>query len=160
MKKEEESTVQMEWLTSIDSTTLTHSELQALSLSSLSSFDLKSTRVIVTPKIDPSTFNHSAGSHRTYSRPHRRCRVPPLLPTPTLPSDHRIIINQLKQFIREDPKVKAHLEEEIVNKNGVVIAPNSINPFIALTWYKSIFGTKLLHVKICVRWNVCYNQCW
>jgi len=158
MKKEEESTVQMEWLTSIDSTTLTHSELQALSLSSLSSFDLKSTRQIVTPKIDPSTFNHSAGSHRTYSRPHRRCRVaPPLLPTPTLPSDHRIIIDYLKQFIREDPKfdtvelrnpsvpevkefplalpggevrkrkrgrkpkVKAHLEEEIVNKNGVVI---------------------------------------
>lgn len=158
MKKEEESTVQMECLTSIDSTTLTHSELQALSLSSLSSFDLNSTREIVTPKIDPSTFNHSAGSHRTYSRPHRRCRVPPpLLPTPTLPSDHRIIIDYLKQFIREDPKfdtvelrnpsipevkefplalpggevrkrkrgrkpkVKAHLEEEIVNKNGVVI---------------------------------------
>ncbi|XP_045817723.1 uncharacterized protein LOC123910610 [Trifolium pratense] len=105
MKEEEESTVKMEWLTSIDSTTLSHSELQTLSLSSLSSFDLKSTRQIVTPKIDPSTFNHSAGSHRqTYSRSHRRCRAPPLLPTPVLPSDHRIIIDYLKQFIREDPK--------------------------------------------------------
>ncbi|CAK8530310.1 unnamed protein product [Lathyrus sativus] len=105
MKEEEESTVKMEWLSSIDSTTLSHSELHALSLSSLSAFDLKSTRDIITPKIDPSTFNHSAGSHRqTYSRPRRLCRVAPLLPTPALPSDHRIIVDYLKQFIREDPK--------------------------------------------------------
>lgn len=107
MKDEEEqkSTVKMDLLSFIDSTTLSQSELHALSLSSLTTFDLTSTRQTVTPKIDPSIFNHSSGSYRqTYSRPRRRCRVAPLLPTPSLPSDHRVIVDYLKQFIREDPK--------------------------------------------------------
>lgn len=106
--EEAEAAVKMEWLQCIDSTTLSQSELHALSLSSLSSFDLTSTRHLVSPKIDPSIFNESAGSHRqTYSRPRRRRRVSSsLLPAPSLslPSDHRVIVDYLKQLIREDPK--------------------------------------------------------
>ncbi|KAL1289589.1 hypothetical protein HN51_058001 [Arachis hypogaea] len=113
----------LESLARIDTTTLSQSELHALSLSSLSAFDLHSTRRhLVTPKIDPSLFNESAGSRRqTYSRPRRpessptgrRRRVAGLLPAaklPSLPSDdlgnaeNRVIIDYLKQFIREDPK--------------------------------------------------------
>ncbi|MED6204636.1 hypothetical protein PIB30_010755 [Stylosanthes scabra] len=110
----------LESLPRIDTTTLSHSELHALSLSA---FDLHSTyRHLVTPKIDPSLFNESAGSRRqTYSRPHRsessptgrRRRVAGLLPAAklsSLPTDdlgnaeNRVIIDYLKQFIREDPK--------------------------------------------------------
>ncbi|XP_057430332.1 uncharacterized protein LOC130723344 [Lotus japonicus] len=98
----EKAVVKMEWLTSIDTTTLSHSELHALSLSSLPTFD-----PTLTPIIDPTYFNESSGTHRqSYATPRqrRRCRVSALLPSPT-PSDHpRIIVDYLKHLIREDPK--------------------------------------------------------
>lgn len=117
--------LQLESLTRIDTTTLSQSELQALSLCSISAFDLLSTTHLVFPKVDRSLFNESAGSRRqTFSRPrkaqstsdsptgHRR-RVAGLLPTPKLPPvpdddpeniHNRKIIDYLKQLIREDPK--------------------------------------------------------
>ncbi|KAK7246744.1 hypothetical protein RIF29_41614 [Crotalaria pallida] len=95
-----------ESLSGIDPTTLSQSEIQALSLCSLSAFDLRSTRDLVTPVIDPSYFNESSGSHRqTYSR---RRRLPGLLPATTDSStdntDNRRIIDYLKQLIREDAR--------------------------------------------------------
>ncbi|KAI9121276.1 hypothetical protein K1719_008309 [Acacia pycnantha] len=115
----------LESLPRIVTTTLSQSELQALSLCSLSAFDLTSTTNLVFPHVDRSLFNESAGSRRqTYSRPrkplspsdsptgHRR-RVAGLLPTPKLPPvpdddpenlENRKIIDYLKQLIREDPK--------------------------------------------------------
>ncbi|XP_061365444.1 uncharacterized protein LOC133308766 isoform X2 [Gastrolobium bilobum] len=111
-----EGALSLESLACIDASSLSQSELHALSLSSLSSFDLRSTHDLVNPKIDPSLFNESAGSRRqTYSRPRRRSRVAGLLPTPKLPlplplpsfpqnAENRVIIDYLKQLIREDPK--------------------------------------------------------
>ncbi|KAJ7968230.1 Methyl-cpg-binding domain-containing protein 8 [Quillaja saponaria] len=117
--------LKLESLSRIDISTLSQSELQALSLCSPSAFDLHSTHDLVTPKIDRASFHESAGSRRqTYSRPrkplsnsasptgHRR-RVAGLLPTPKLPpvpaddpenKENRKIIDYLKQFIRKDPK--------------------------------------------------------
>ncbi|KAK4271264.1 hypothetical protein QN277_019980 [Acacia crassicarpa] len=117
--------LKLESLPRIVTTTLSQSELQALSLCSLSAFDLTSTTNLVFPHVDRSLFNESAGSRRqTYSRPrkplspsdsptgHRR-RVAGLLPTPKLPPvpdddpenlENRKIIDYLKQLIREDPK--------------------------------------------------------
>ncbi|CAL0334353.1 unnamed protein product [Lupinus luteus] len=93
----------LESLSGIDSTTLSQSEIQALSLCSLSTFDLRSTRHLVTPTIDPSFFNESSGSHRqTYSR---RRRLPATNDVVTDSNiDNRRIIDYLKQLIREDPK--------------------------------------------------------
>ncbi|KAG5104494.1 hypothetical protein JHK82_041464 [Glycine max] len=156
-----EASLKLESLACIDSTTLSHSELLALSLSSLCS-----THDLLTPKIDPALFNQSTGSHRqTYSLPHssptaRRRRLAGLLPSPKLPplpahdpenAENRLIIDYLKQFIRDDPnfdqvelappslpqpriqrkrgrnpKVKVHLDDcyrgiDIVNQNGVSV---------------------------------------
>lgn len=118
-------TLRLESLARIDTTTLSQSELQALSLCSLSAFDLRSTTHLVFPKVDRSLFNESAGSRRqTYSRPRkpqspsdsptgRRRRVAGILPAPKLPPvpdddpeniENRKIIDYLKQLIREDPK--------------------------------------------------------
>ncbi|KAI4299102.1 hypothetical protein L6164_032593 [Bauhinia variegata] len=129
--------LKLESLASIDTTTLSQSELQALSLCSLSAFDLRSTHELVTPKIDRALFNESAGSRRqTYSRPRRqqsaagsptghRRRVAGLLPTPKLPPvpagdpenvENRMIIDYLKQLIREDP-----------NFDQVELAPPSVS---------------------------------
>ncbi|TKY71472.1 Methyl-CpG-binding domain-containing protein 8 [Spatholobus suberectus] len=160
-----EAALKLESLACIDSTSLSHSELLALSLSSLCAFDVRSTHDLVTPKIDPALFNESAGSRRqTYSRPQssptgRRRRLAGLLPAPKLPplpahdpenAENRVIIDYLKQLIREDPKfdlvelappsapqprkrkrgrkpkVKVHLEEcyrgmDMVNRNGVAV---------------------------------------
>ncbi|QCD76556.1 hypothetical protein DEO72_LG1g175 [Vigna unguiculata] len=158
--------LKVESLACIDSTTLSHSELLALSLSSLCAFDLRATNDLVTPKIDPALFNESAGSRRqTYSRPQssptgRRRRLAGLLPAPKLPplpahdpenAENRLIIDYLKQLIREDPKfdqvhlaspslpqpnvkrkrgrkpkLKLHLEDcyrgiDILNRNGVAV---------------------------------------
>ncbi|KAK7328142.1 hypothetical protein VNO77_22238 [Canavalia gladiata] len=113
-KVKEEGALKLEWVTCIDSTTLSQSEIYALSLSSLSS--LSAFNDLVTPKIDPSLFNESAGSRRqTYCRPQssptgRRHRLPGLLPAPKPPPlpahdpENRVIIDYLKQLIREDPK--------------------------------------------------------
>ncbi|KAE9599336.1 hypothetical protein Lal_00043979 [Lupinus albus] len=96
-------TLNLESLSGIDSTTLSQSEIHALSLCSLSTFDLRSTRHIVTPTIDPSFFNESSGTHRqTYSR---RRRLPATDDVVTdSNTDNRRIIDYLKQLIREDPK--------------------------------------------------------
>ncbi|XP_027338094.1 uncharacterized protein LOC113852032 [Abrus precatorius] len=111
-----EPPLKVESLACIDSTTLSQSELYALSLSS---FHIRSTHHLVTPKIDPTLFNESAGSRRqTYSRPQssptlRRRRLAGLLPAPKPPllpahdpenAENRVIIDYLKQLIREDPK--------------------------------------------------------
>ena len=117
--------LKLESLARIDTTTLSQSELQSLSVCSISAFDLRSNHNFLTPKIDRSVFNESAGSRKqTYSKPrvsqstsgsptgHHR-RVAGLLPTPKLPPlpaddpeniDNRKIIECLKQLIREDPK--------------------------------------------------------
>ncbi|KAG2396251.1 Methyl-CpG-binding domain-containing protein [Vigna angularis] len=162
----EAAALKVESLACIDSTTLSHSELLALSLSSLCAFDLRATNDLVTPKIDPALFNESAGSRRqTYSRPQssptgRRRRLAGLLPAPKPPplpahdpenAENRLIIDYLKQLIREDPKfdqvhlaspslpppnvkrkrgrkpkLKLHLEHcyrgiDILNRNGVAV---------------------------------------
>ncbi|CAL9021225.1 unnamed protein product [Prunus brigantina] len=112
-------------LTHIDITTLSQSELHALSLcsSSSSAFNLFGAQDLVVPKIDRSVFNESAGSRRqTYSRPRRsqsdastghRRRVTGLHATPKLspvpPDDperneNHAIIAHLKNFISQDPK--------------------------------------------------------
>ncbi|XP_047155664.1 uncharacterized protein LOC124826777 [Vigna umbellata] len=162
----EAAALKVESLACIDSTTLSHSELLALSLSSLCAFDLRATNDLVTPKIDPALFNESAGSRRqTYSRPQssptgRRRRLAGLLPAPKPPplpahdpenAENLLIIDYLKQLIREDPKfdqvhlaspslpppnvkrkrgrkpkLKLHLEHcyrgiDILNRNGVAV---------------------------------------
>ncbi|PQP94813.1 uncharacterized protein Pyn_03862 [Prunus yedoensis var. nudiflora] len=112
-------------LTHVDITTLSQSELHALSLcsSSSSAFNLFGAQDFVVPKIDRSVFNESAGSRRqTYSRPRRsqsdastghRRRVAGLHVTPKLspvpPDDperneNHAIIAHLKNFISQDPK--------------------------------------------------------
>lgn len=125
-------TLKLDSLSHVDITTLSQSELHALSLCSSSAFDLRRTDDLVVPIIDRSMFNESAGSHRqTYSRPRRsqssspstssaaasstvhRRRVAGLLPTTKLsplPADdperneNRAIINHLKHLISQDPK--------------------------------------------------------
>ncbi|KAI4296374.1 hypothetical protein L6164_036337 [Bauhinia variegata] len=129
--------LKLESIACIDTATLSQSELHALSLCSLSAFDLRSTHDLVTPKIERALFNESAGSRRqTYSRPRRqqfatgsptghRRRVAGLLPTPKLPPvladdpenvENRMIIDYLKQLIREDP-----------NFDQVELAPPSVS---------------------------------
>ncbi|KAE9595074.1 hypothetical protein Lal_00041142 [Lupinus albus] len=117
----------LESLSGIDSTTLSQSEIQALSLCSLSTFDLRSTRHLVTPIIDPSFFNESSGSSRqTYSR---RRRLPGLITaTKDVVTDHntdnRRIIDYLKQLIREDPKFD-QIELLQPSVNTEIVAHNS-----------------------------------
>ncbi|KAG4399137.1 hypothetical protein AAZX31_08G176300 [Glycine max] len=147
----EAAPLKLESLVCIDSTTLSHSELLALSLSSLSTFDLRSTHDLVTPKIDPSLFNESTGSHRqTYSRPQqssptgRRRRLAGLLPNnlPPLP-ENRLIIDYLKQLIRDDPKF-----------DQVQLTPPSPSPSPSLPQLKRKRGRKpkvKLHLDPCYR---------
>nr|KYP60566.1 hypothetical protein KK1_022973 [Cajanus cajan] len=103
-----EAALKSESLACIDSTTLSHSELLALSLSSLIP---SASASALPPKVDPALFNESAGSRRqTYSPSARRRRLSGLLPAPSLPPLHpenaqnRLIIEYLKELIREDPK--------------------------------------------------------
>ncbi|KAL3620941.1 hypothetical protein CASFOL_035853 [Castilleja foliolosa] len=65
--------IRMDDLKRIDIGKLSQSELQALSSCSVSSFDVRRTDDVVTPQLDRSVFNESAGSRRqTYSRLHHR----------------------------------------------------------------------------------------
>ncbi|KDP40908.1 hypothetical protein JCGZ_24907 [Jatropha curcas] len=110
----------------VDMTTLSQSELRALSLCSSSSFDPRRTDDVVTPVIDRSSFNESAGSRRqTYSRlsshhHHHRHRLAGVLSkTPNPPSssppfnnpttdsdylENHSIISYLKQFLSTHPE--------------------------------------------------------
>ncbi|KAL2460424.1 Uncharacterized protein Adt_43844 [Abeliophyllum distichum] len=102
-----------ESLTYIDITQLSQSDLQALSLCSESAFDLHRTDDLVTPDIDRTLFNESAGSRRqAYSglrHPHHRShsRLPGLHPAlkthhHSHPSDDPVnhsIIHFLKHFL-------------------------------------------------------------
>ncbi|XP_062077098.1 uncharacterized protein LOC133781989 [Humulus lupulus] len=129
-----EPTLKLDCIPQIDISSLSQTELHALSLCSSSAFDLHCTDDIVVPKIDRATFNESAGSRRqTYSRPRRsqsssssssvrtvasaatghRRRVAGLLPTPKVSHiladdperyENRSIIDHLKRFISQDPK--------------------------------------------------------
>ncbi|GMN49473.1 hypothetical protein TIFTF001_018635 [Ficus carica] len=121
--------LQPDSLSHIDISTLSQSELHALSLCSSSAFDLRCSDHLVVPKIDRSLFNESAGSRRqTYSRPqsspstsatghHHRRRIAGLLPSHPKPppplafpsadpdrTENRAIINHLKQLISQDPR--------------------------------------------------------
>ncbi|KAM1242558.1 hypothetical protein ACFX2G_034902 [Malus domestica] len=128
----QEANIPLDSLTHIDISTLSQSELQALSLfssSSSSALNLCRTQDLIVPKIDRSVFNESAGSRRqTYSRPRRqqsdtstaaaatghRRRVAGLLATPPkltpVPPDdperneNHAIIAHLKNLIFQDPK--------------------------------------------------------
>ncbi|GFP98707.1 methyl-cpg-binding domain-containing protein 8 [Phtheirospermum japonicum] len=65
--------IRMDDLRRIDIGQLSQSELQALSSCSVSSFDVRRTDDVVSPQLDRSVFNESAGSRRqTYSRLHHR----------------------------------------------------------------------------------------
>ncbi|KAK6135442.1 hypothetical protein DH2020_030811 [Rehmannia glutinosa] len=65
--------IRVDDLKRIDISQLSQSELQALSLCSDSSFDVRRTDDVVSPHLDRSVFNESAGSRRqTYSRLHHR----------------------------------------------------------------------------------------
>ncbi|KAF4373712.1 hypothetical protein G4B88_030055 [Cannabis sativa] len=77
-----EPTWKLDCLSQIDISSLSQSELHALSLCSSSAFDLHCTDDIVVPKIDPATFNESAGSRRqTYSRARRLLSSPSSSPS-------------------------------------------------------------------------------
>ncbi|KAK4438175.1 Methyl-CpG-binding domain-containing protein 8 [Sesamum alatum] len=76
--------IRVEDLKQIDITQLSQSELQALSLCSDSAFQVRRTDDVVSPHLDRSLFNESAGSRRqTYSRLHHRShsRFPGLHPS-------------------------------------------------------------------------------
>ncbi|XP_039035340.1 uncharacterized protein LOC120171755 isoform X2 [Hibiscus syriacus] len=119
-------------LSTVDLTTLSQSELLALSLCSPTAFDLHRSDNLVIPAIDRSSFNESAGSRRqTFSRPspnnhhsshHHplRHRIPGLLPAPKpaspLPPHHdpeaqenRSIISSLKVSLKSHPEFQ-HLD--------------------------------------------------
>ncbi|KAK6156811.1 hypothetical protein DH2020_011059 [Rehmannia glutinosa] len=65
--------IRVDDLKRIDISQLSQSELQALSLCSDSAFDVRRTDDVVSPHLDRSVFNESAGSRRqTYSRLHHR----------------------------------------------------------------------------------------
>ncbi|KAH7575597.1 hypothetical protein ACOSP7_004654 [Xanthoceras sorbifolium] len=121
----------IESLPIIDMTTLTQSELRALSLCSTTLFDLDHLDDVVIPIIDRSLFNESAGSRRqTFSRPttttthhhhhhhHLRHRIAGLLPSnkppvsslpPHLDPDHlenRTILSFLKQSLSQSPEFR------------------------------------------------------
>ncbi|XP_059648053.1 uncharacterized protein LOC132294271 [Cornus florida] len=106
-----------ESLIRIDISTLSQSELHALSLCSDAAFDLHRTHDVVVPQIDKTLFNESAGSRRqTYSRlrldstsaGHRR-RLAGLIPNPKPPpaptnhdperAENKSIVNYLKHLI-------------------------------------------------------------
>ncbi|XP_039063027.1 uncharacterized protein LOC120207668 isoform X2 [Hibiscus syriacus] len=123
-------------LPTVDLTTLTQSELLALSLCSPTAFDLHRSDNLVIPSIDRSSFNESAGSRRqTFSRPspnshhsshhhhhHHplRHRIPGFLPSPKpatpFPPHHdpeaqenRSIISSLKVSLKSHPEFQ-HLD--------------------------------------------------
>lgn len=76
--------IRVEDLNRIDISSLSQSELQALSLCSASAFDVRRTDDVVCPQLDRSVFNESAGSRRqTYSRLQHRShsRLPRLHPS-------------------------------------------------------------------------------
>ncbi|KAK4401868.1 Methyl-CpG-binding domain-containing protein 8 [Sesamum angolense] len=76
--------IRVEDLKQLDISQLSQSELQALSLCSDSAFDVRRTDDVVSPHLDRSLFNESAGSRRqTYSRLHHRShsRFPGLHPS-------------------------------------------------------------------------------
>ncbi|XP_073045633.1 uncharacterized protein [Primulina eburnea] len=104
------SCLKVEALKCIDITRLSQLELQALSLCSASSFDLRSTDDVVCPQLDRSLFNESAGSRRqTYSRLLHRShfRLPGPHPSLKPPRDsypssdpvNHSIIHYLKHFM-------------------------------------------------------------
>ncbi|XP_048232063.1 uncharacterized protein LOC8276903 isoform X2 [Ricinus communis] len=110
------------YLPFVDMTTLTQSELHALSLFSSSSLNPNNINIITPPiTIDRTLFNESAGSRRqTYSRPsshHHRHRLAGLLPktttqNPNFPSENpdtdrienHAIIKFLKQLLSSHPE--------------------------------------------------------
>ncbi|KZV17768.1 hypothetical protein F511_01577 [Dorcoceras hygrometricum] len=105
-----DSCLKVEALKCVDITRLSQLELQALSLCSASSFDLRSADDVVCPQLDRSLFNESAGSRRqTYSRLQHRSHFRLPGPHPSLkpardshPSSDPVssaIIHYLKHFI-------------------------------------------------------------
>ncbi|KAL7206006.1 hypothetical protein ACSBR2_018839 [Camellia fascicularis] len=119
----------LESLTHIDISKLSQSELHALSLCSSAAFDLRRTDDIISPQIDRTVFNESAGSRRqTYSRLRldssssssaaavHRSRLPGLLPNPRPPPslgpddpehvENKSIVNFLKQLITTANKIE------------------------------------------------------
>ncbi|THG12892.1 hypothetical protein TEA_004649 [Camellia sinensis var. sinensis] len=119
----------LESLTHIDISKLSQSELHALSLCSSAAFDLRRTDDIISPQIDRTVFNESAGSRRqTYSRLRldssssssaaavHRSRLPGLLPNPRPPpslgpddpehAENKSIVNFLKQLITTANKIE------------------------------------------------------
>ncbi|PIN08876.1 hypothetical protein CDL12_18541 [Handroanthus impetiginosus] len=103
--------IRVEDLKRIDISQLSQSELQALSLCSSSAFDVRRTDDVVSPHLDRSLFNESAGSRRqTYSRLHHRShsRFPGLHPSlkphrdPHSSSDpvSHSIVQFLKHFLK------------------------------------------------------------
>ncbi|KAF5448482.1 hypothetical protein F2P56_029016 [Juglans regia] len=127
-------------LVHIDMSTLSQSELRALSLCSPSAFDLRHPSQFLPPKIDRSIFNESAGSRRqTYSSPsnstptagHRR-RVAGLLPTIKLPTvlsddpervEDRHIISHLKHFLDQDPRFD-HFDLTLPSISSLFVSTN------------------------------------
>nr|XP_011458413.1 PREDICTED: uncharacterized protein LOC101298198 isoform X2 [Fragaria vesca subsp. vesca] len=103
----------LECVTHIDISTLSQSELLALSLFSLTRSNGAIDHLVV-PKIDRSQFNESAGSRRqTYSRVRRRVAgllsnpkvsAPPAQPDDPERNENQAIIGHLKRFISQDPK--------------------------------------------------------
>ncbi|KAG8368658.1 hypothetical protein BUALT_Bualt15G0068600 [Buddleja alternifolia] len=102
--------IRVEALKHIDINHLTQSELQALSRCSDSAFDVRRTDDVVSPHLDRSLFNESAGSRRqTYSRLHHRShsRLPGFHPSlkpnrdshPSSDSVSHSIVYYLKQFL-------------------------------------------------------------
>ncbi|XP_051135586.1 uncharacterized protein LOC127254498 [Andrographis paniculata] len=102
--------IPVETLKQVDISYLSQSELQALSLCSVSSYNVRRTDDVVSPHLDRSVFNESAGSRRqTYSRLHHRShsRLPGLHPSfkphrqPHFSSDHvsHSIVHFLKHFL-------------------------------------------------------------
>lgn len=68
----------LESLPEINLSDLSQSELHTLSLCSNSAFKLHNTNDLITPFLNPSIFNKSAGARRQiYSRPYRRRRILP-----------------------------------------------------------------------------------
>ncbi|KAL8521125.1 hypothetical protein ACS0TY_011607 [Phlomoides rotata] len=103
--------IRAEDLRHIDISLLSQSELQALSSCSDSAFDVRRSEDVVSPQLDRSLFNESAGSRRqTYSRFHHRShsRLPHLHPPSLKPHDNpgpssdpvsHSIVHFLKHFL-------------------------------------------------------------
>ncbi|KAF5733346.1 hypothetical protein HS088_TW17G00888 [Tripterygium wilfordii] len=137
----------------IDMSTLTQSELQALSLCSLSA--PRNKEDIVTPIIDRSVFNESAGSRRqTFSRPHQhphqhRHRLAGLLPLSKPPPntvdpdpvENSYIIRSLKQLLTSNPNFNQQ-DFEFINSVKPPPPPLSILPSLGLENLKRKRGRK------------------